>query len=76
MQLPLRLTAFFFIVFAAVCLWFAIDFFASLANIADPVEASGAKSFAWFLSFLFVVGVVIALVSWKVAQAQSEDEDA
>ena len=76
MQLPLKLTAFSFIVFAAVCLWFAIDFFASLASIADPVEASGAKSFAWFLSFLFVVGVVLGFVSWKIAQKQSEHEEA
>ena len=76
MQLPIRLTAFFFIVFAAVCLWFAIDLFTSLASITDAVEASGAKSFAWFLSFLFVVGVVLGLVSWKIAQAQLEDKDA
>jgi hypothetical protein len=76
MQLPIKLTAFFFIVFAAVCLWFAIDLFTSLASIADPVEASGAKSFVWFLSFLFVVGVVLGLVSWKIAQAQLEDKDA
>jgi hypothetical protein len=75
-MLPIKLTAFFFIVFAAVCLWFAIDFFTALANITDPVEASGAKSFAWFLSFLFVVGVVLGVVSWQIAQARSEDKDA
>jgi hypothetical protein len=75
-MLPIKLTAFFFIVFAAVCLWFAIDFFTSLANITDPVEASGAKDFAWFLSFLFVVGVVLGVVSWQIAQARSEDKDA
>ena len=75
MQLPIKLTAFFFIVFAAVCLWFAIDWFTSLATIADPVEASGARSFAWFWSFLFVVGVVLGLASWKIAQAKLEDKD-
>ncbi len=75
-MLPIKLTAFFFIVFAAVCLWFAIDLFASLASIADPVEASGAKSFAWFLSFLFVVGAVLGVVSWQIAQTRSKDEEA
>ncbi len=75
-MLPIKLTAFLFIVFAAVCLWFAIDLFASLANITDPVEASGAKGFAWFLSFLFVAGVALGVVSWQIAQARSEDKDA
>jgi len=41
-MLPIKLTAFFFLVFAAVCLWFAIDWFTSLASIADPAEASSA----------------------------------
>jgi hypothetical protein len=76
MQLPIKLTAFFFIVFSTVCLWFAIEWFTSLANITDPMEASGAKSFAWFWSFLFVVGAVLGFVSWKIARAQVEDKDA
>lgn len=75
MQLPIKLTAFLFIAFAGVCLWFAIDWFTSLASITDPVEASGAESFAWFWTFLFVVAVVLALASWKIAQAQLEDKD-
>jgi len=76
MQIPVRLAAIAFIVFAAICLWFAIDAFASLADIADPVEASGARDFAWFWSFLAGVGVVLAWVSWRIAQMQMEDKDA
>jgi hypothetical protein len=73
MQISLRLAAFLSIVFAATCLWFAIEGFTSLASITDPDEVSGAKSFAWFWTFLTVVGAVIALLSWKVAQAQDKD---
>jgi hypothetical protein len=73
MQVSIRLAAFLSIAFAATCLWFAIEGFTSLANITDPDEVSGAKSFAWFWSFLAVVGAVIALLSWKVAQAQDEE---
>jgi hypothetical protein len=76
MQLSIKLTAFLFIAFAVVCLWFAIDWFASLPSITDPVEVSGAKSFVWLWTFLFVVGLVLGVVSWKIAQAQTEDKDA
>jgi len=72
-MLPIKLTAFFFLVFAAVCLWFAIDWFTSLASIADPVEASSAKSFVWLWSFLFVAGVVLGVVSWRISNAKLED---
>jgi len=76
MQIPLQLTPLFSIVFASTCLWFAVDAFVSLADIIDPVEASGATEIAWFWSFLAVVGVVLALVSWRIAQRQMEDKDA
>jgi hypothetical protein len=75
-MLPIKITAFFFIVFAAVCLWFAIDWFASLASIADPVEASSAQSFVWFWTFLFVVGVGLGVLSWRITKAKLADKDA
>ncbi len=75
-QISIRLAALSSIVFAAICLWFAIDGFTSLADISDPEEMSGARSFAWFWTFLTGVGVVIGLASWKVAQAQVEDKNA
>ena len=76
MQIHIKLAALAFIVFAAICLWFAIDAFSSLADIADPVEASGAGDFAWFWSFLAGVGLVLGWVSWRIAQMQMEDKDA
>ncbi len=76
MQIPIGLVVLPSIVFAAVCLWFAIDAFTSLADIADPEEASGARSFALFWSFLTGVGVMLSLVMWRIARAQMKGKDA
>lgn len=74
MQISAKVAAIFSVVFAAMCLWFAIDAFTALPD-ADPQQVSGGESFAWFWSFLAVVGVAIAWVSWKVAGART-DKDA
>jgi hypothetical protein len=74
MQIPIRLAAILAMVFAGMCLWFAIDGFTSLVD--DPDQASGGRSFAWFWSFLAAVGLAVAWLSWRVGQGQSEDKDA
>jgi hypothetical protein len=73
MQISVKLAALFSFVFAAVCLWFAVDAFKSLADMSDPAQAAGAGDFVWFWSFLAVVGVVLGVVSWKLAERQTED---
>jgi cytochrome bd-type quinol oxidase subunit 1 len=75
MQISARVAAFFSFVFAAVCMAFAIDAFTSLADIADPEQASGGRDFAWIWTFLAVVGAVIGWVSWRVGRTPM-DEDA
>jgi hypothetical protein len=74
-MIPIKLTALLSIVFAATCLWFAVDAFTSLSTIADPVERSGERDFALFWGFLAVVGAAIAWIAWKVAGSQTGDED-
>ena len=76
MQIPIKFTAIVSMVFAAICLWFAIDGFTSLADNTDPEQVSGGRSFAWFWSFLAGVGLAIAWLSWRFAQTQIEDKDA
>ena len=76
MQLPIKFTAIVSMVFAAMCLWFAIDGFTSLADSTDPEQVSGGRSFAWFWSFLAGVGLAITWLSWRFAQSQIEDKDA
>ena len=73
MQISVKLAALFSFAFAIVCLWFAVDAFTSLADITDPAQASGAGDFAWFWSLLAAVGVVLGVVSWKIADRQTED---
>jgi hypothetical protein len=73
MQISAKVAALFALVFAAMCFWFAIDAFTALPD-ADPQQVSGGESFAWFWSFLAVVGVAIAWVSWRVSQTQRRND--
>ncbi len=75
MQISVKLAALFSFVFAAICLWFAVDAFKSLADITDPAQASGAGDFVWFWGFLAAVGGVLGAVSWTIAERQTEDKD-
>jgi len=76
MTISAKLAALFSIVFAIVCLGFAITGFTSLGDITDPVQASDARGFAWFWSFLAGVGVVFGLLSWWLAHTKWGQEDA
>jgi len=75
MTISAKLAAFFSIVFATVCLGFAITGFTSLGDITDLQQASDARGFAWFWSFLAGVGVVSGLLSWWMAHPKAEHED-
>ena len=75
MTISAKLTALFSVVFAAVCLGFAITGFSSLGDIADPQQASDARGFAWFWSFLAGVAVVFGLLSWWMAHPKGGGED-
>ena len=74
MQLSVKLAALFSFVFAAVGLWFAVDAFKSLADLTDPAQAPGAD-FVWFWGFLAGVGLVLGVVSWTIADRQTENKD-
>lgn len=68
MQISIRLGAISALAFAAVCLGLAIDGFTS-APQSDEQQLSGGASYAWFWSFLALVGFAIAWLSWKVSKA-------
>ncbi len=76
MQISVKLAALFSFVFAAVCLWFAVDAFKSLADVTDPAQAAGGADFVWFCGFLAGVGLVLGVVSWTIGGTQTEDKDA
>ena len=75
MKISAKIAALFSIVFATVCLGFAIAGFTSLRDITDPAQASDARGFAWFWSFLASVGVVFGLLSWWMARRHGDQED-
>ena len=75
MTISAKLAALFSIVFATACLGFAITGFTSLGDITDPQQASDARGFAWFWSFLAGVGVVSGLLSWWMAHPKASRED-
>ena len=61
-------------VFAAVCLGFAVTGFTSLREITDPVQASDARGFAWFWTFLAAVAIVFGALSWWIAKTHKDDD--
>jgi hypothetical protein len=75
MRITATLAALFSILFATVCFAFAFIGFTSLAEITDPVQATDARGFAWFWSFLAGVAVVFGLLSWWMARTQRDRED-
>jgi hypothetical protein len=59
------------VVFAAICAGFAVTGFMSLGSITDAAQASDARGFAWFWTFLGAVAVVFGAVSFWIARTQA-----
>jgi hypothetical protein len=76
MKISATVAALFSIVFAVVCFGFAVAGFTSLGDITDPVQASDARGFAWFWSFLASVALVFGLLSWWMARTPRDERDA
>ena len=54
-------------IFAGVCFSVAITGFVNSGDIADPVQRADGYGFAWFWTFLGMVGVVFGAVGvWLV----------
>ncbi len=60
-------------IFAAICLGVAITGFASLGDIADPVQRADAQGFAWFWAFLGTVSVAYGLLAWWIARTEKNE---
>jgi len=63
-------------IFAALCFAVAISGFTSLADISDPIQATDARGFAWFWTFLASVAIGFGLLAWWIARTHGEDDDA
>jgi hypothetical protein len=59
-------------IFAVVCFGVAITGFSSIGEIADPVQLADAKGFAWFWTFLGVVGVAFGALSLWIVRTEKQ----
>ena len=63
------------IVFAAICVGFAITGFSGLDAIPDPEARSDARGFAWFWTFLAFIAVATGVVSWWIVKREDGSEE-
>jgi hypothetical protein len=62
-------------IFAVICFGVAITGFNSLGTVTDPVQASDARGFAWFWTFLGIVAVVFGAIGLWIVRTQKDGED-
>lgn len=63
-------------IFAAVCFGVAITGFGSLGDIADPAQRADGLGFAWFWTFLGVVGVAFGMLGVWIVKTHRDGDDA
>jgi hypothetical protein len=61
------------VVMAIACFTVAITGFTSLGEITDAKQAADSRGFAWFWTFLGVIAVAFALVSWWMIRTHKEE---
>ena len=73
MKVSAGLAAILAVVFAAFCMGFAITGFNQLREITDAQQASDARGFAWFWTFLAAVAIVFGALSWWIAKTHKDE---
>ena len=61
------------LVFALLCIGFAINGFSQIDAMADEQARSDARGFAYFFLFLGAVAVASAIVSWRIIRRETPD---
>jgi len=56
------------VVFALFCLGYAFAGFSSMDAMADDATRADARGFALFWLFLGTIGIVMAIVSWRMVK--------
>jgi len=62
-------------VFALVCFGVAVTGFSALSDITDAQQLADARGFAWFWTFLGIVGAVCGAASWWIVRSEFEREN-
>ncbi len=56
--------------FSLFCLGFAYNGFASLGEITDAAQREASLGYAWFWSFLALIGAVFGVLSWMIKEGR------
>jgi len=62
-------------IFAAVSLSVAVSGFIGLGGITDPTQASDARGFAWFWTFLGAIAIGLGSLAWWLERTQLNADD-
>ena len=75
MNVSLRMAMIMATIFGAVSLAFAITGFIGIDDIADPTQASDARGFALFWTFLATVAIGLGTLAWWIERRQRGGTD-
>ena len=74
MKISAKMSVILSAIFAGVCFSVAITGFVSSGDIPDPVQRSDGYGFAWFWTFLGVIGLVFGALSVWLIRTHREEE--
>lgn len=72
MRLPIRLSAILTGLLSLACFGFAFRGLLALREVTDAQALRDARGFAWFTVFLGAVFLLIAILTWRMAQQEPE----
>ena len=72
MKFSAQLTLVLALIFAALCLGYAVYGWWSLSDMAPGQDYEDAKGFVWFWAFLGGIGALMAIVSWRMTKTTEE----
>ena len=73
MKMSAQMTLVFAVIFAIACFGVAISGFMAIGDITDARLAADSRGFAWFWTFLGLIAVVFAAVSWWMIRTHKEE---
>ena len=75
MNVSLRMAMIMATIFGGISLAFAITGFLGIGDIADPTEASDARGFALFWTFLATVAIGLGALAWWIERRERGSHD-
>jgi hypothetical protein len=70
LNISMRMAMIMAVIFGAVSLYCAVTAFMGIGDIADPAQASDARGFAWFWTFLASIAIGLGVLAWWLERGQ------